>query len=158
MAAILSWPQCVNQWIQSYTAEVFKSCLMFLTHIQLHCTEVRQPQYLILLLPPSASPIFCNSTSPIFPSLSHLEKARLSWTQDPLHEWFLHNHSNSMQKHLAAISVLADILLQFCTCHDSIAVMACAKFCSKYFIWIWVRIKWIFQMWHKVLVTWATVP
>ena len=39
-------------------------------------------------------------------------------------------------------SIPYDITAKFCTCHDSSAVLSCAKFCSDYFNRIWMRTKW----------------
>ena len=47
--------------------------------------------------------------------------------------WFSF-HSNS-------IPGLLTHTTEFCTCHDSSAVMACAKYCSVMFIQIWMRTK-----------------
>ena len=33
------------------------------------------------------------------------------------------------------------ITTKFCTCHDSYAVVVCAKFCSDHFLKIWVRVR-----------------
>ena len=45
------------------------------------------------------------------------------------------------------------------TCHDSTAVVPCAKFCSDHFISFWMRAKWNFHhIWivmEKLLVKWA---
>ena len=37
------------------------------------------------------------------------------------------------------------ITTNFCTWHDSLAVMPCAKFCSDHLIKIWMRMKWNFH-------------
>ena len=51
------------------------------------------------------------------------------------------------------------IATQFGTCHDSPAVVPCAKFCSDHFISFWMRAKWNFHhIWivmEKLLVKWA---
>ena len=51
------------------------------------------------------------------------------------------------------------IATKFGTCHDSPAVVPCAKYCSDHFISIWVRAKWNFHhIWivmEKLLVKWA---
>ena len=48
------------------------------------------------------------------------------------------------------------------TCHDSPAVVPCAKYCSDHFISIWMRAKWNFHhIWivmEKLLVKWAPGP
>ena len=51
------------------------------------------------------------------------------------------------------------IATKFGTCHDSPAVVPCAKYCSDHFISIWMRAKWNFHhIWivmEKLLVKWA---
>ena len=51
------------------------------------------------------------------------------------------------------------IATTFGTCHDSPAVVPCAKYCSDRFISIWMRAKWNFHhIWNvmeKMLVKWA---
>ena len=51
------------------------------------------------------------------------------------------------------------IATTFGTCHDSTAVVPCAKYCSDHFISIWMRAKWNFHhIWNvmeKLLVKWA---
>ena len=53
------------------------------------------------------------------------------------------------------------ITTKFCTCHDSIAVVACAKFCSNIRSRNEATMKWIFyQIWFwrgKLLVKWVPV-
>ena len=48
------------------------------------------------------------------------------------------------------------ISTNFCSCHDSLAVVACAKLCSDHFFRIWMRAKWnlhhIWNMIEKLLV------
>ena len=47
--------------------------------------------------------------------------------------------SNSMENRIYSIRLLAMRSPQmFCTCHDSCAVVACAKICSDHFIRIWM--------------------
>ena len=54
------------------------------------------------------------------------------------------------------------IATKFGTCHDSPAVVPCAKYCSNHFISIWMRAKWNFHhIWivmEKLLVKWAPRP
>ena len=54
------------------------------------------------------------------------------------------------------------IATKFGTCHDSPAVVPCAKYCSDHFISIWMGAKWNFHhIWivmEKLLVKWAPVP
>ena len=54
------------------------------------------------------------------------------------------------------------IATKFGTCHDSPAVVSCAKYCSDHFVSIWMRAKWNFHhIWivmEKLLVKWAPVP
>ena len=51
------------------------------------------------------------------------------------------------------------IATKFGTCHDSPAVVSCAKYCSDHFFSIWMRAKWNFHhIWivmEKLLVKWA---
>ena len=65
--------------------------------------------------------------------------------------------------HLALIQLLMTISQQnFGTCHDSPAVVPCAKYCSDHFISIWMGAKWNFHhIWivmEKLLVKWAPGP
>ena len=54
------------------------------------------------------------------------------------------------------------IATTFGTCHDSPAVVPCAKYCSDHYISIWMRAKWNFHhIWNvmeKLLVKWAPGP
>ena len=54
------------------------------------------------------------------------------------------------------------IATKFGTCHDSPAVVPCAKYCSDHFISIWMGAKWNFHhIWivmDKLLVKWAPGP
>ena len=56
----------------------------------------------------------------------------------------------------------AHIATKFGTCHDSPAVVPCAKYCSDHFISIWMGAKWNFHhIWivmEKLLVKWAPGP
>ena len=45
------------------------------------------------------------------------------------------------------------ITTKFCICHDSSAVVACAKFCSDQFIRIWIMVKWNFH-WIWIMMLW----
>ena len=51
------------------------------------------------------------------------------------------------------------IATNFCTWHNSIAVVSCAKLCSNHFIRIWIRSKWnvhyIWIMMQNLLVKWT---
>ena len=54
-------------------------------------------------------------------------------TCGPSHSWFLVHNSNMMAVMLCCdLSFGLQIATKFCTCHDSIAVVTCAKFCSDY--------------------------
>ena len=55
---------------------------------------------------------------------------------DPFHLWFF-NH-NSVCLHPNSNEVIAT---KFCTCHDSIAVLACAKICSNMMTRYWIIAK-----------------
>ena len=65
-----------------------------------------------------------------------------------------------MENLFSSNSVTGDhIATKFGTCHDSPAVVPCAKFCSDHFIFTWTRAKWNFHhIWivmEKLLVKWA---
>ena len=45
------------------------------------------------------------------------------------------------------------ITTKFCICHDSSAVVACAKFCSDQFVRIWIMVKWNFH-WIWIMMLW----
>ena len=80
--------------------------------------------------------------------------------RDPFHLRFFHHNSNSMEISFSSNSVTGDYIdTTFGTCHDSSAVVPCAKFCSDTFISIWMRGKWNFHhIWivmEKLLVKWA---
>ena len=50
---------------------------------------------------------------------------------DLFHEQFLHHNSNSMETSFCSHPTCGEVItMQFCTWHDSYAVMACAKFYS----------------------------
>ena len=73
---------------------------------------------------------------------------------------FFHHNSNSMENSFSSNSITVDhIATKFYTCHDSQAVVPCAKFCSDHFINTWMRAKWNFHhIWivmAKLLVKWA---
>ena len=68
-----------------------------------------------------------------------------------------------MEISLSSNSITDDhIATKFGTCHDSLAVVPCAKYCSDHFISIWMGAKWNFHhIWivmEKLLVKWAPVP
>ena len=54
------------------------------------------------------------------------------------------------------------IATEFCTCHDSTAVVTCAKNCGSHFIISWMGVTWNFHhIWivvEKSLVKWAPAP
>ena len=65
-----------------------------------------------------------------------------------------------MENSFSSNSITDDhIATKFGTCHDSLAVVPCAKYCSDHFISIWMRAKWNFHhIWivmEKLLVKWA---
>ena len=67
-----------------------------------------------------------------------------------------------MEISLSSNSITDDhIATKFGTCHDSPAVVPCAKYCSDHFISIWMGAKWNFHhIWivmDKSLVKWAPV-
>ena len=80
--------------------------------------------------------------------------------RDPFHKRFFHHNSNSMEISFSSNSVTDDyIATKFGTCHDSPAVVSCAKYCSDHYVSIWMRAKWNFHhIWivmEKLLVKWA---
>ena len=59
---------------------------------------------------------------------------------------FFHRYSNVMDFSFCCNSYSGkQITTNFCTCHDNIAIMACAKFCGNYLIRILNRAKQIFN-------------
>ena len=80
----------------------------------------------------------------------------------PFHERFFHRYSNSLGisfcSHPSYSKVVA---MKFCTCHDSCADVACAKFCSDMIINIEVTLKpifhWIWITMEKSFVKWGPV-
>ena len=79
---------------------------------------------------------------------------------DPFHKRFFHHNSNLMEISLSSNSITdGHIATKFGTCHDSPAVVLCAKCCSDHFISFWMRAKWNFHhIWivmEKLLVKWA---
>ena len=65
-----------------------------------------------------------------------------------------------MEISISSNSITGDYIdIKFGTCHDSSAVVPCAKFCSDPCISIWMRAKWSFHhIWivmEKLLVKWA---
>ena len=67
-----------------------------------------------------------------------------------------------MENSFSSNSITVDhVAIKFGTCHDSPAVVPCAKFCSDHFISTWMRAKWNFHhIWivmEKLLVKWAPV-
>ena len=81
----------------------------------------------------------------------------------PFHKRFFHHNSNSMEISLSSNSITDDhIATKFGTCHDSPAVVPCAKYCSDHFISIWMGAKWNFHhIWivmERLLVKWAPGP
>ena len=68
-----------------------------------------------------------------------------------------------MEISISSNSITGDYIdTKFGTCHDSFAVVPCAKFCSDPCISIWMRAKWNFHhIWivmEKLLVKWAPGP
>ena len=76
--------------------------------------------------------------------------------------WFFTPNSNSIKKYIHHNFILShQITIKLCTCHDSCAVMACAKFCSDHFIRIWTRVEWYLH-WIGILsgkssIIWSTM-
>ena len=84
----------------------------------------------------------------------------VGWVWDPFHYRFFHHNSNLIEISFSFNSITGDhIATKFGTCHDSPAVVPCAKYCSDHFISIGMRAKWNFHhIWivmEKLLVKWA---
>ena len=63
----------------------------------------------------------------------------------PFHEWFFHRYSNSMANWFWCKSILGHhVAIKFYTCHDSTALVPCAKFHSDHFPTTWMRTEWNF--------------
>ena len=80
--------------------------------------------------------------------------------QGPISLTFFHHNSNSMEISFSCNSITGDhIATKFGTCHDSPAVVPCAKYCSDHYIIIWMRANWNFHhiciVMEKLLVKWA---
>ena len=59
---------------------------------------------------------------------------------------FFHHHSNLMDIPFSSNSITCDhSIAKIGTCHDSPAVVPCAKYCSDHFISFWIRAKWNFH-------------
>ena len=56
------------------------------------------------------------------------------WTSGPSHWWFCMHNVNILFKSIPNVFIATN----FCTCHDSKAVVPCVKICSNYFH----RLKW----------------
>ena len=83
--------------------------------------------------------------------------------QRPVSLTFFARNSNSMENSSCCNSVAAhQIETNFCTCHDSTAVVSCTKFCSNHFIRLEMRVKRNFHRnWNameKPLVKWGPGP
>ena len=78
-----------------------------------------------------------------------------SW--DPIHKRF--SITMSIRSKFRFALDLFHMATNICTCHDSLAVMACAKYCSDYYVKISIRAKWIIhQFWivvYKSVVRWV---
>ena len=88
------------------------------------------------------------------------KKAVTVWIMGPNLQTIFHHNVNSIEISFYSKSVPDNhIATKFCTCHDSLAVMACAKFCSDCYVRIGIRAKWIIrQVWivmGKSLVRWV---
>ena len=60
----------------------------------------------------------------------------------PVSLTIFHHNSHSTENSFSCNSIAGDhIATIFCTCHESTAVVSCAKFCSDHFITIWMREK-----------------
>ena len=71
----------------------------------------------------------------------------------PFHQCFFIVIQMRWTFHFAIIHILESKSLHFfCICHNSIAVMACGKFCGNYFVIIWNRAKQIFNFEGKIII------
>ena len=61
--------------------------------------------------------------------------------------WRFSRCNSNLMENSPCCSSMTDhrVTTNFCACHDSRAVVACAKFCSDYFVRMEVRAKWIFH-------------
>ena len=67
----------------------------------------------------------------------------LFYTRGRFHHWFFAQNSNIITNLHCCNSIIdCQITTNFCTCHDSTAVVACAKFCSDIFPSIKMTAKW----------------
>ena len=74
-----------------------------------------------------------------------------SKNRGPFHERFFHCNSNSMENQFQCNSTAEyRIVIKFCTCHDSTAVLPCAKFHSDQFVSTWMNAEWTF---HRIWIT-----
>ena len=85
----------------------------------------------------------------------------LTWY--PFHWQFFHHNSIVVEISFCSHPNSNEVITtKFCTCHDSCAVMACAKFCCDMYNSKWITAKRNFhQIWIVMansLVTWVTGP
>ena len=85
----------------------------------------------------------------------------LEWPWNSFHKEFMSLLSNSCKYICYSYMKSIDLIRsQFCTCHDSWAVMTCAKLWHDWIIRIELKSKWIFksfQLWaQKLFVKWVT--
>ena len=77
----------------------------------------------------------------------------------PFHQWYFHGNSNLMETFTFNSIVGYHTATKFCSCHDSTAVMQCAKFHSNFFTTTWMGAEWNFrQIWitiDNLFVKWA---
>ena len=73
------------------------------------------------------------------------------WAQS--HQWFsFPQNSNSMENWLNNTIPSHQITSNFCTQHDSRAVVSCAKFCSDQYVRIWMKVIWFFH-WNRSIIS-----
>ena len=73
------------------------------------------------------------------------------------------HNSNSIGISFSCKLIAGDhIAIKLCICHDSTAVVSCAKFCSDHYTRIWMRAKLIFHhisiVMEKMLEPWLATP
>ena len=117
-------------------------------HCLVHPRVIRQPQGYALRCTLAGGPW---GTPTLEPHLTHYHNSNLME--------ITHN-SNLMDNFFYCNSITGkQITTKFCTCHDSCAVMTCAKYCSDCFIIVgmraWQEYHWIWILIEKQLVKFA---
>ena len=92
--------------------------------------------------------------------ICHIQWMPLEMIQVPISWTIFHHNENSMKNFFQCNSIAGyHIATKFCTCCDSTAVMACAKFHNDHLTTIWMRAEWNFhQIWipmENLFLKWA---